>query len=411
MSTAQESTSTAQESTVPERVRAARVALGSVVEPGNRTLHFLVEQCGPQEALRRLAAGDTADALSAAARSRLGSHDPWTAALRLMAHADRLGVRLVVPEDPEWPRGLSDLSAISVDGRDRVDRDTYPPQCLWVRGPHRLDEATDRSVSVIGARANTHYGGHIAAELGYGLADRGWTVISGGAYGIDAAAHRGALAAGGLTIAVLACGVDRPYPPSNSALFERVAEEGLLISELPPGSDPHRHRFLVRNRVIAALSRGTVLVEASARSGARQTMRRARQLRRLAMAVPGPVTSTASVGCHEELREHPHAVALVTGVEQVLELVGRVGVDLAPRPRGPVQDHDGLDSLDQQLFDAVPLRGVASAAAVAAQAGVSLRDALGRLPSLALRGLLTEQSGGWARPTARRAAARAAPIR
>jgi DNA processing protein len=389
------------EFTASEQVRAARVALGSVVEPGNRTLHHLVESYGPQGALRRLAAGKGADALSDAARSRLGSGDPWTMASRLMEHADRLGVRLVIPEDPEWPRSLSDLTRISVDGRDRIDRDTYPPQCLWVRGGHRLDEATRRSVSIVGARANTHYGGHIAAELSYGLADREWTVISGGAYGIDAAAHRGALAAGGITIAVLACGVDRPYPASNSALFERIADEGLLISEWPPGAEPHRHRFLVRNRVIAALSRGTVLVEASARSGARQTIRRTRQLHRLAMVVPGPVTSTASVGCHEELREHPDSVQLVTGVDQVMELVGQVGADLADQPRGPLQPHDGLDSVAQQLFDAAPIRGVASATELAKQAGVPLREAMAKLPSLALRGLLVEQPGGYARRTRR----------
>jgi DNA processing protein len=310
----------------------------------------------------------------------------------------RLGVRVVTPESGEWPARLAELRHISTDGRSTIDRDTYPPQCLWLRGPHRLDDAVERSVALVGARANTDYGAHAAAELGYGLADRGWTVVSGGAYGIDAVAHRAALAAGGLTAAVLACGVDRPYPLTNSALFEQIAEEGLLLSEWPPGTAPFKVRFLVRNRVIAALSRGTVLVEAGARSGARQTLRRARQLRRPAMAVPGPVTSEQSVGCHEELRRDPHEpVRLVATVEHVLEEVGGIG-ELAPVPRGAHRPLDALDPVERQLVDAVPRRGGAYAEHIAADAGVSLRDALAILPSLALRGHLREHGGGYARP-------------
>ncbi|MFD0596236.1 DNA-processing protein DprA [Catellatospora coxensis] len=302
------------------------------------------------------------------------------------------------PESGEWPARLADLRHISVDGPNTIDRDTYPPHCLWLRGPHRLDDTVERSVAMVGARANTVYGTHAATELGYGLADRGWTVVSGGAYGIDAVAHRAALAAGGLTVAVLACGVDRPYPLSNNNLFDQIAEEGLLISEWPPGTAPFKVRFLVRNRVIAALSRGTVLVEAAARSGARQTLRRARQLRRAAMAVPGPVTSELSVGCHEELRREPHEpVRLVSTVEQVLEEVGGIG-ELAPVPRGAARPQDVLDPMERQLVDAVPRRGGAYAEQIAADAGVSLRGALAILPSLVLRGHLREHGGGYARP-------------
>src|SRR5690606_18911286 len=145
------------------------------------------------------------------------------------------------------PARLADLARIS-RGRERHQRDTYPPLCLWLRGPWPLAEALDRSIAVVGARAATGYGEHVAAELAYGVADRGWTVVSGGAYGIDSAAHRGTLSAGGVTVAVLACGVDRAYPASNASLFERIAETGLLISEWPPGAEPHRHRFLIRNR-------------------------------------------------------------------------------------------------------------------------------------------------------------------
>lgn len=381
-----------------QAVHDARLVLGSLVEPGSRRLYELVTAYGPVEALDRLAAGHESGPLAEAAALRLHGRPTAELADRLRERADRLGVRVITPESGEWPARLADLRHISVDGPHTIDRDTYPPQCVWLRGPHRLDDAVERSVAMVGARANTVYGTHAATELGYGLADRGWTVVSGGAYGIDAVAHRAALAAGGLTVAVLACGVDRPYPLSNTALFDQIAEEGLLISEWPPGTAPFKVRFLVRNRVIAALSRGTVLVEAAARSGARQTLRRARQLSRAAMAVPGPVTSEMSVGCHEELRREPHEpVRLVSTVEQVLEEVGGIG-ELAPVPRGAARPQDALDPLEQQLVDAVPRRGGAYAEQIAADAGVSLRAALAVLPSLALRGHLREHGGGYARP-------------
>ncbi len=379
-------------------VRDARIVLGCLLEPGSAALHRLVTAHGPVEALDRLASGLESGPLAEAAALRLQGRPAVELAERLWERAARLGVRVITPESAEWPAQLADLRHISRDTSSTIDRDTFPPQSIWLRGPHPLGEVAGRSVALVGARANTVYGAHAAAELGYGLADRGWTVLSGGAYGIDAVAHRAALAAGGLTVAVLACGVDRPYPLSNSALFEQIAEEGLLISEWPPGTAPFKMRFLVRNRVIAALARGTVLVEAGARSGARQTLRRARELGRAAMAVPGPITSEMSVGCHEELRRGPdEPVRLVATVDQVLEEVGGIG-DLAPVPRGAQQPLDALDPVERQLVDAVPRRGAAHAPEIAAEAGVSLRDALARLPSLALRGHLREQSGAYSRP-------------
>ncbi|MEV0456054.1 DNA-processing protein DprA [Catellatospora methionotrophica] len=381
-----------------QAVRDARIVLGGLVEPGGRRLHELVTAYGPVEALDRLVRGHESGPLAEAAALRLHGRTPAAFAAQLWERSDRLGVRILTPESGEWPARLADLRHISVDGPHTIDRDTYPPQCLWLRGPHRLDDAVERSVAMVGARANTGYGAHAATELGYGLADQGWSVVSGGAYGIDAFAHRAALAAGGVTVAVLACGVDRPYPLSNTALFDQIAEEGLLISEWPPGTAPFKVRFLVRNRVIAALSRGTVLVEAGARSGARQTLRRARQLRRAAMAVPGPISSEMSVGCHEELRREPHElVRPVTTVAQVLEEVGGIG-ELAPVPRGADRPLDALDPVERQLVDAVPRRGGAYAEQIAVDAGVSLRVALAILPSLALRGHLREHGGGFARP-------------
>jgi DNA processing protein len=279
----------------------------------------------------------------------------------------------------------------------KVDRETAPPLCIWVRGAWPLGEVLDRSVAVVGARAATPYGIHAAMEIGYGLADREWTVVSGGAYGIDAAAHRGALNASGLTVAVLACGIDRPYPVGNTALFDRIADAGLLISEWMPGADPHRHRFLIRNRVIAAATAGTVLVEAAARSGATQTLRRALAIQRPAMVVPGPVTSAMSVGAHELLREHPRA-RLVTGVPHILEEVGRIGADLAPLVRGPEHAHDRLDDESALVLDSVPRRGTLGADILAARAGIDVRTALRKLSLLEQLGLLIRRDGGYALP-------------
>jgi DNA processing protein len=378
-----------------DEVRLARVALGCLAEPGNRELGVLVRQVGPLEGLDRLVKGYVSERLAETARLRLTDHlDARDLARGLLEGADRMAARAVTPEDPEWPAQLDDLARISraADGR-AVERDTDPPHCLWVRGDTALDEALDRSVAVVGARAASNYGTYVASEMAHGLAERGWTVVSGGAFGIDAAAHRATLAAGGLTAAVLACGVDRPYPLAHANLFEHIVEAGLLISEWPFGSAPHRLRFLVRNRVIAAATRGTVVVEAAGRSGARQTIGRARALGRAAMAVPGPVTSAMSVGCHAELREE--GTRLVNNYKEVLEEVGRIGDDLAPTPRGPDRPHDTLDPLAAQLLDAVLPRKARTAEEIAAAAGVSGRDARRTLPTLVAAGFVVEHDKGY----------------
>lgn len=379
-----------------DETRLARVALTWLTEPGTRAVHRLVDQAGPVTALRRLVRGEVADeAVRSAVAARMRHADPYAVAEEALARAERLGARVVTPEDDEWPQPVDELTGIELASGRKVDRETAPPLCLWVRGGWPLGETLRQSVAVVGSRAATSYGQHVATELGYGLAEREWTVVSGGAYGIDAAAHRGALTAGGRTVAVLACGLDRPYPLSNAALFDRIAECGLLISEWPPGAEPLRHRFLIRNRVIAAATRGTVLVEAAARSGATQTLRRALALNRPGMVVPGPVTSTMSVGAHEMLREHPEA-RVVTGVAHVLEEVGRIGADLAPPARGPRHPRDGLDDESAQLLEAVPARGFLGVEELAARAGVGLRAAMRKLPMLEQLGLVVRREGTYA---------------
>ncbi|SCF32221.1 DNA processing protein [Micromonospora viridifaciens] len=377
--------------------RLARVALTWLTEPGTWSVHRLVDQLGPVAALDLLLDGGAPDrALRSAVAARSAGGDARAVAEQALARTERLGARLVTPEDDEWPAQVAVLSRLVLrGGARRVDLQTAPPLCFWVRGAGPLGQAFDRSVAVVGARAATPYGTHVATELGYGLADRGWTVVSGGAFGIDSAAHRGALTAGGLTVAVLACGVDRPYPMGNAALFDRIAETGLLVSEWLPGADPLRPRFLIRNRVIAAATLGTVLVEAAARSGATQTLNRAIGVGRPGMVVPGPVTSAMSVGAHELLREQPKA-RLVTGVAHVLEEVGRIGDDLAPPVRAPERPRDQLDDEATQVLEALPRRKPISLESVAARAGVDLRTTMRKLSMLEELALVIRRDDGYA---------------
>ncbi|HET7013860.1 MAG TPA: DNA-processing protein DprA, partial [Streptosporangiaceae bacterium] len=288
--------------------RYARIALSFLAEPGDQVLGALLRLVSAVELLRIVLTGadlglidldplgdggevDVARALAAARvvermRSRIGQLPSPT---RLEGW-QRLGLRLVCPDDPEWPSQLDELG----DGR---------PLVLWLRGAGDLRFACLRSAAVVGSRAATAYGSMVATELAADLAARSVTPISGGAYGIDACAHRGALSAGGSTVAVLASGLSFGYPKGHTELFATISEAGVMVSESPPDKAPNRPGFLVRNRVIAALSRGTVVVEAALRSGALNTARHANELNRPVMAVPGPITSLQSVGCHELIRD------------------------------------------------------------------------------------------------------------
>jgi DNA processing protein len=365
--------------TAVEPDRLARAGLSRVFEP-DRQVWTLVEQLGAAELWERLCSGGRGlpDRLVATSGPRLAEAQPETD----FTAAARCGARLVCPGDAEWPVG-----ADIVAGR-------YPPPiALWARGPLDLGAAVDRSVAVVGSRAATDYGEYVAADLGSGLADRGWTVVSGGAYGIDGAAHRGALAAGGTTIAVLACGVDVAYPKGHRALLDRIAAEGLVVSEWAPGCAPQRLRFLVRNRVIAAITRGTVVVEAAHRSGSLSTARYARDLLRPVMAVPGPVTSALSTGTHQLITND--CASLVTGADGVMEMVGSIGDDLADPPESPVTKRDELAPVLARVLDAVPARNTAAAARIAVTAGVAAPEALGALGVLAGKGLAEERDGGW----------------
>ncbi len=271
------------------------------------------------------------------------------------------------------------------------------PLALWTRGPLDLADAPGRSVAMVGARAASDYGVWVARDWAAGLADRDVRVVSGAALGIDGAAHRGALAAGGESLAVLACGIDRPYPATHTTLITHLAERGLVVSEYPPGVTPGRHRFLIRNRLVAALATGTLVVEAAARSGAMRTAVVARELGRALMVVPGPVTSAMSLGCHELARGEWTSV--VGRVEHVLEEVGRVGVDLAPRPWSPIRPTDGLDADTLAVHEALPFRAARTAVRLAEDSGVDPRVITTHLSDLEARGLVWRDGVRWRRRT------------
>jgi DNA processing protein len=300
----------------------------------------------------------------------------------------RMGGRLLTAADDEWPL-LAFTAFAGVDAKQRPG--AYPPLALWVAGPARLDEVAERAAAIVGTRASTAYGEHVAAELAAGLAERDVVVVSGGAYGIDGAAHRAALAAEGFTVAVLAGGVDVLYPSGHAALLQRIGEQGLIVSEYPPGLRPQRHRFLTRNRLVAALSGGTVVVEAGARSGAANTAAWAKALGRGLCAVPGPVTSSASVGCHALLRG---GATLVTRAEEVLEIVGRVG-ELADDPERPTSYLDGLSDNELRVYDALPARGARTLDEIAVSSGLPPTQVLGPLSLLEIAGLVVSQGGRW----------------
>ncbi|OAA22040.1 DNA processing protein [Frankia sp. EI5c] len=304
--------------------------------------------------------------------------------------AARVGARPLCPGDADWPTAFDVLDRAGVD---RAGEDGAP-LVLWARGTASLAEIARRAVAVVGCRAATEYGIHQAEEFGFGLAERGWTIVSGAAFGIDAAAHRGALAAAGPTIAVLAGGVDVPYPAAHADLLDEIAASGLVLSETPPGSPPYRRRFLTRNRIIAALGAGTVLVEAGLRSGALNTVRHARRLGRTVMVVPGPVTSAMSSGCHRLLRDHREETVLVTTAGDVGEEIGDIG-ELEPRSTGPARARDGLADLVLELLDVMPARAAIGVAELARRVGCPPGTALALLGPLAVEGLVEATRAGY----------------
>ncbi len=358
--------------------------LSRVVEPPCAELAALVDRVGPVDAAERVRRGQVDDSVAHRTEARR-EIDRAADDLEWLA---RRGGRLITPDDDEWP-----MLAFAAFGGEAVAARPQgrPPLVLWAKGPARLDETAQRAAAVVGTRAATSYGEQVAADLAAGLAEQEVAVVSGGAYGIDGAAHRAALAVEGVTVAVLAGGLDIPYPAGHSGLLHRIGGNGLLVTEYPPEVRPARHRFLTRNRLVAAFAGAAVVVEAGLRSGAANTAAWARVLGRVVGAVPGPVTSSASTGCHALLRA---GAEVVTRAADVVELVGRVG-ELAPDQPRPATPLDGLSDAERQVYEALPGRGVATVDEIAVAAALEPARILAPLAMLELAGLAERDDGRW----------------
>ena len=356
--------------------------LSRVAEPPCPELRALARRVGPVEAAERIRTGDVVDVIA----RRVEARREIDCAEKDLETLDRMGGRLITADDDEWPV-LAFNAFCGVPDRPQA----HEPMVLWAVGPVRLDEIPDRAAAIVGTRAATAYGEFVAADLAAGLATRDAAVVSGGAFGIDGAAHRAAMAADGVTVAVLAGGIDVPYPAAHAAMLRRIRDQGLVISEYPPGERPARHRFLTRNRLVAALARATVVVEAGARSGAANTAAWARALGRPVCAVPGPVTSSASVGCHALLRAGAN---VITRAEDLIELIGHAG-ELAPDEPRPESVLDGLSDTDKRVYDALPARAASTADEIAVAAGLPPTQVLGPLAMLELSGLVVRSAGRW----------------
>jgi DNA processing protein len=362
-----------------------------VVEPARPLLLRALEEMPATEVVARLREGRT----SLDPDGRIGRRLQQVDGATLLARARDRGIHFVVPGEDAWPAGLDVLDTVQRDGRGG------PPLGLWVRGDVGL-LPTSAGLGVVGSRAATAYGMGVATDWAADLAASGLVVVSGAAYGIDAAAHRGALAVGRPTVAVLAGGLDEPYPRGNAALIERIATQGLLVSEAPPGAAVNRGRFLLRNRLIAALGRGTLVVEAGLRSGALSTAAWTLALLRPLAAVPGPVTAATSSGTHRLVRDQQ--AVLVTCPDDVRELVDAYG-DLPPLPSPDRRELDGLPEPMLTVRETMPAHGAISLAEVVAATGLTLPVVLAALDALRERGLVAGAGETWTLRSARRGGA------
>ena len=372
--------------------RFARSTWTGIAEPGDRIAGLLVQALGAGAAFTavfdRWPVPKLLGAISEAGGESLTELDmadalkrwlPRIAApspLIALKQAARHRVRLLIPGDDAWPAGMDDLGL-------------HSPIALWVRGNLSTMHTLDSSISLVGARAATGYGEHVTMEASASLVDRGYTIVSGAAYGIDGMAHRAALASSGQTIAFLAGGVDRFYPSGHDALLTRIVETGAVVSELPPGSQPTKWRFLQRNRLIAAASQATVVMEAGWRSGSLNTAGHASALGRPLGAMPGPVTSAASAGCHRLIRDFD-AVCVTNAAEMA---------ELAPLPGAEVNQLDGLgegaSSEQVRLFDALSVSSPRTVNDVAARAGLSVQSVQAILGAASLEGAAALRERGW----------------
>lgn len=358
------------------RATLARVAWGVIVEPGDGVAGALIARYGAESALQIALAPDDDGLVSAElaeGRRRWMPRAGIRSVRDALQGAHEVGAHLLLPDDAHWPPGLDDLGP-------------HAPLLLWVRGDLDTLTATSRA-AVVGARAATAYGDTVDADLAGDLAAAGTLIVSGGAYGIDGAAHRAALGVGGTTVAFLAGGVDRLYPAGHDQLFGRIMASGALLSEVPCGAAPTKWRFLARNRSIAALGQATVVVEAGWRSGSLNTAGHAGSLGRPLGAVPGPVTSAASAGCHRLLREYD--AQCVTTAAEVRELMGEPATAATTGPRA---DPDLV-----RVRDALSARTPLAPVDIARRSGLSVERVRALLGMLAIEGEVETSGDGWVR--------------
>lgn len=366
----------------------AAAGWSAVVEPGDGFGGFVRERLGTVESFSMLMRGSSihdwlraldpsdhgvVDALRDALARWRPRADPELARRALLQGA-RWRQKLLLPSDPLWP---TQVDALEVNA----------PAALWIRGNPQKLAAGEEFVALVGSRASSGYGTQVTAELTERAAAEGIAVVSGGAFGIDAVAHRVALAAKGLTVCVLAGGLDRFYPAAHQDLIANIEDAGVVVAEVPSGVPPARWRFLMRNRVIAALSNATIVVEAGRRSGAINTAGHAAALGRGLGAVPGPVTSGTSVGCHRLLREY--GAEVVEGGDDLVRLV-----------RGDSHVNDELDLLganETRVLDALSARQARSPEHVSQLAGLSLAQTLAALGVLGLAGAAVSRPDGYVR--------------
>lgn len=372
--------------------RRARLALSLVCEAGDPRLPDLLGRLAPAELLAAIRDGRPLPGQSCPAAWAQAAQTLDVELDRTLREADAHGLRWLIPGDPAWPQHLDDLDHVSP-----MHGATGAPLGLWVRGKRRLADLAAHGVSVVGARDCSAYGAEVAAEAAADAASAGLTVVSGAAVGIDACAHRGALTTAGTTIAVLACDAATAYPRAHAALLERIAEDGLVVSEQPPNRAPTKARFLSRNRLIAALTAGTVVVEARRRSGALNTLAWADQLGRVTMAVPGPVTSALSAGTHQAIRDGK-AVLVTNGTDVLAELAWLAptsdgGLDTAP---GPDSAFDRLPPSRRRVLDSLDWSEALDVGSVARRAGLDHQVTAGALADLSAAGWATVMpDGAW----------------
>lgn len=366
----------------------ARFAAGAwtvLPEPGDGVAGLVRQRLGDVRSLQLLVDGasvsdwaaELGDAAAGGIPQALARWQPRLGAERILGAFSQGAAYqqcLLTPADARWPSSIDDLGP-------------HAPAALWVRGDPEALASSGRSVALVGARASSGYGELVTGQLASGLVARRFAVVSGGAYGIDGAAHRSTLASAGTTVAVLAGGLDRFYPAGNDALLQRVADTGCVIAEAPSGVPPTRWRFLARNRLIAALASATVVVEAGQRSGSINTAGHAAALGRPLGAVPGPVTSGASTGCHRLLREY--GAAVIERVEHIVELLEGPGEEAAPLA--------GLTSDEVRVLDALSARAARDVDDLAVRTGMATRDVTASLALLELSGSVVERASGWLR--------------